>query len=106
MKIKRVVHAQTRELYGWRFYCPGCKGPHVYGASWRFNGDMERPTFSPSLLVFTPEWTDTETGKKHPRETVCHLFLTDGVLRYCGDSPHELAGQSVPLPDLPEPWRD
>ncbi|MBR9807436.1 MAG: hypothetical protein GYB49_09460 [Alphaproteobacteria bacterium] len=77
------------------FYCPGCKRTHPYhvgnktGPSWNWNGDGDKPTFTPSLLVYASETT--------PR---CHLFLTDGVIRYCGDSEHDLAGQSVPCPDF------
>lgn len=59
---------------------------------WSFNGDMERPTFSPSLLVWP-------TGDGYQKR--CHLFLTDGQLQFCGDSDHALAGQTVPLPEWP-----
>jgi hypothetical protein len=83
------------------FYCPGCGCRHGCrvrndGAapSWSFNGDMERPTFSPSLL--TREYGETIT----PR--VCHLFLSDGRLRFLSDCTHHLAGQTVDLPDLPQ----
>ena len=72
------------------FFCPGCKELHHYDPRWTFNGDMERPTFTPSLL--------------HPRPNhkTCHLFLTDGVIQFLPDCEHELAGKSVPLPELPE----
>lgn len=42
------------------FKCPGCKylhpfnvkeGAHHNGSIWTFNGDVEKPTFKPSLLV-------------------------------------------------------
>lgn len=36
----------------------------------------------------------------------CHYFLTDGVLHYCPDSSHGLAGQKVPLPELPKHLQD
>lgn len=101
MRLRAVRH-DSGEVYGYSFWCPGCKRPHVYQVPrWDFNGDLDRPTFSPSLLVFTPEWTDPETGEKHARETQCHLFLTDGQLSFCGNSPHELAGKTVPLPEWP-----
>lgn len=39
-------------------FCPGCCCGHWFqtsgSPSWQFNGDMERPTVSPSLLV---QWT-------------------------------------------------
>jgi hypothetical protein len=37
---------------------------------------------------------------------VCHYFLQDGALQYCGDSTHGLAGKTVPLPELPPEHRD
>lgn len=45
-------------LRGYRFYCPGCKDYHgvstnldLRGPHWRFDGNLERPTFSPSVRV-------------------------------------------------------
>ncbi len=38
------------------FWCPGCDCHHIFNTLrqrrpvWTFDGDMERPTFSPSLL--------------------------------------------------------
>lgn len=74
------------------FYCPGCKYNHPYrldlaqpnGAIWEFNGNWDKPTFSPSLLMLNPN-------------KPCHLFVTDGVIRYCGDCGHEYAGKNVKL---------
>lgn len=66
---------------------------------------MERPTFSPSLRVYHPKHTN-ERGEEVPERTLCHLFLRDGVLEFCGDSPHKLAGQHVQLPDWPFPRND
>lgn len=98
------------------FFCPGCQEPHQYriggdtpGPKWTFNGDVNRPTFSPSLLGFTT-FSDTEENpdgspKALPegqRRTLCHLFVTDGQIIFCGDCPHSLAGKTVPLPELPD----
>lgn len=78
------------------FYCPACKKEHPYHtkgpSAWEWNGEVEKPTFSPSLLV-----------DGHDPEKRCHLFLRNGVIEYCGDCHHEMKGQSVPLPDLPGP---
>lgn len=45
---------------GYLFYCPGCDDIHIVGDGWQFNGNLESPTFSPSILVrsghFVPEW--------------------------------------------------
>ncbi|MDQ9986139.1 DUF6527 family protein, partial [Acinetobacter baumannii] len=54
------------------FKCPGCKylhpfhvkeGTHHNGSTWDFNGDIDKPTFTPSLLV----------NDHHPASR-CHLF--------------------------------
>lgn len=107
MKAKRVVDQGGRE-YGYRISCPGCKaaGAHPMHilttgadkpARWQFNGDLERPTFTPSLLCRYP-WGEER------REIVCHSFITDGRIQFLGDSTHPLAGQTVDLPDLGEHW--
>ena len=63
---------------------------HVDPKRWTFNGDMVKPTVSPSLLL--------HPGKEHPR---CHLFIRDGYLQYLNDCGHELAGKTVKM--IP-PW--
>lgn len=75
-------------------WCPGCKMVHRIdvnkrnahtGAIWTWNGNADRPTFEPSINIVG----------------VCHYFLRDGKLQFCGDSKHQLAGQTVDLPDIP-----
>jgi hypothetical protein len=78
---------------GWnyRFYCPGCKCSHFFkvgDGGWSFNGDENKPTVNPSLLV---------TGGES--DTHCHSFIRDGKIQFLGDSKHELAGQTVDLPE-------
>lgn len=57
---------------------------------WSWNGDVEKPTFRPSLLR-------TRDGY------VSHSWINDGKAQFLHDSTHELAGQTVELLDLP-PW--
>jgi hypothetical protein len=83
---------------------------------WSFNGDVDRPTFSPSVRItgkkivrdelgeWTGEWVRDASG--NTIDDCCHYFLTDGALQFCGDSLHHLAGQTVPLPELPPHMRD
>lgn len=97
MKIRRVRDKNNNIYHA--FWCPGCKHAHLYGDTWKFNGDFEKPTFKPSLLIFIPE--HIEDGKKLPRETICHLFLTDGKIQFLGDCGHELKGQTVDLSEWP-----
>lgn len=84
------------EIVGYSFWCPGCKHYHWFnvvadehpkGEKWSFNGNMDKPTFSPSLLHDEP----MESGKR------CHLHVQDGIIKYCGDCSHALAGKEVPL---------
>ena len=81
------------------FQCPGCKCDHGIwvtpyyngnGATWSFNGDVNKPTFSPSIKVTCP------TPK---RMLICHSFVKDGKIEYLSDCTHELAGQTIELPE-------
>lgn len=74
-------------------YCSGCKQSHLIPSRWRFNGNLEKPTFSPSLLI-NIEFSDTNK----PKHT-CHSFIVDGKWQYCSDSTHELAGRTVEMED-------
>lgn len=74
------------------FLCPGCKyGHHARikgsGPVWGWNGSMDKPTFTPSLLV-----------NQHYPESRCHSWVRDGMIEFLPDSFHELKGQTVPLP--------
>lgn len=104
------------------FWCPGCAQMHVIpvalvhnpGANWGWNGSMEAPTFTPSILVRTghhvPGWQGPNCwcNSKDPDGEdwgfgcgICHSFVTDGQIQFLGDCTHALAGQTVPL--LPRP---
>lgn len=88
--------------------------PHPH--AWGFNGDGDRPTFTPSILVSgwkpTPEMAQVEDWvqwlRDHPEvkripggPSVCHSFVTDGRIQFLADSNHALAGQTVEIPDWP-----
>jgi hypothetical protein len=77
-------------------WCPGCEEMHPLPDGWTFDGNLEKPTFAPS---FKHSWG----GRP---DVCCHYILTAGILNYCADSTHELAGKSVPLPPLPEWLKD
>lgn len=70
-------------------WCPACELRHPLPYSWTFNGDLERPTFSPSFRQ-----TLGDGG-------VCHYFIIAGEIHFVADSTHALAGQRVQLPDMP-----
>lgn len=89
------------------FWCPGCdhahcihvagEGPHP---RWGWNGNVDKPTFTPSILVKTGRAVDPafEPEPGDPPE-VCHSFVTDGRIQFLGDCTHALAGQTVDLPE-------
>lgn len=100
------------------FYCPGCEmhhGVYVAGSGhpvWGFNGNYDKPTFTPSILCrwrgFTPAgraaynaWADAGHPEPAPqfeaRDMVCHSFVRDGQIQFLSDCTHALAGQTVPL---------
>lgn len=101
---------KLRRLEGGRalFWCPGCDEAHQVGPSWAFNGDGDKPTFSPSILVTGPSrfLNDEEHaivmagGKVELPQMRCHSFITDGRIQFLGDCTHELAGKTVDLPDF------
>lgn len=99
------------------FFCPGCNQWHTVGPSWGFNGDLEKPTFSPSVLVRSGHYCDfgnehgcwcTHNSDKKARGEEpsmfecfrCHSFITDGKIQFLGDCTHGLVGQTVELPDV------
>ena len=98
VRLRRCVNSPGGEVVGYRFDCPGCQEPHFIGTGWAFNGDLDRPTFSPSyLLTYTPgDPSDPDNPARR-----CHSFITDGRIAFCTDSTHALAGQTVDLPELP-----
>ncbi len=112
-KIERIgtKHAGN-EFY--QFFCPGCQGHHVYYVkwspealeertkcgfsntppAWTFDGNLDSPTFSPSLLnTWNPP---SEPDKKK----VCHLFVRAGRIEFCGDCTHALAGKTVEMAEV------
>lgn len=88
-----VINEDFGTIYA--FHCPACGYGHPFHVredgkrpSWQFNGDMQRPTFTPSLRV-----------NGYGQYPDCHLNLTDGKLQYHADSTHALAGQTIDLPE-------
>jgi hypothetical protein len=111
----QVSKTLRRAEDGYAHWCPGCQQMHRLPDSWAFNGDVNCPTFSPSFkhegkqrVFVNGQWTGAwiRDAGGTPKSFVCHYILTDGILNYCNDCTHELAGQSVPLPELPEGLTD
>lgn len=100
---------------GLMFWCPGCNSMHRiqhgagHGPRWGWNGNVEKPTFTPSVLVIHDVWTPPVTPANHEQwkaapwvqtkvHHVCHSFVTDGRIQFLGDCTHALAGQTVDIP--------
>ena len=102
------------------FWCPGCDESHAIqvgagpGPRWGWDGNIERPTFTPSVLVTTGHYVQGYDGggcwctfyREHPPapgERVfacgqCHSFVRNGRIEFQADCTHALAGQTVDLP--------
>lgn len=87
---------QDDDSFDFVFYCPGCEMDHGFNAfknqepRWTFNGDMLKPTISPSLLI------------RYGKNKICHSFINNGMIEFLNDCTHALKGQTIPL----EPYAD
>lgn len=88
------------------FMCPGCKDGHRIfvglgpGPRWGFNGDFDKPTFTPSVLVtgFAPSDIEGEfDDATKDKPFTCHSFVREGRIQFLGDCTHALAGQTVAM---------
>jgi Family of unknown function (DUF6527) len=106
------------------WWCPGCDEAHRIssggssGPQWRWNQDVDKPTFTPSVLVRgirqdmnAEDLAAYDAERKRIQDssilndprfgTVCHVFITDGNIQFLGDCTHSLKNQTVPIPDWP-----
>ena len=99
-KIKRFTTADGGYHGELGFHCPGCNSVHfitdnltaieaIANGPWTFNDNFEKPTVKPSVLL-----------SRHNRNYVCHSFITDGKIQFLSDCTHELAGQTIELPEI------
>lgn len=73
-------------------FCPACKCGHWFNDTWKFNGDTEKPTIDPSLLV-----TGCDNDGK---EMKCHSFVKEGKIQFLSDCSHDMKGKIVELKDF------
>lgn len=80
------------DAYNW--FCEGCGFVHDFwmDGRWTFNGDLDRPTFYPSLLL------KQEAGWAER----CHSFVENGEVKFLSDCSHHLAGKTLKLLDVEE----
>lgn len=94
-KVARITDPSGTDV-SYVFDCPACGIGHSFrvegnGPKWSFNGNVDRPTFEPSLLV---KWRKNGT-----LDQVCHSFVRDGQMQFLSDCTHELAGRTITLPE-------
>lgn len=86
-----------KDLGEYWFHCPGCGCSHRFWTkspehpNWSFNGDLERPTISPSHRV---------RGGDKSGPTTCHSFIKDGKIEFLNDCTHHLKGKTVDMVDF------
>ncbi len=115
------ISSKLRSLAGGglSYWCQGCERLHTVtvgegeGPRWGYNGNADAPTFTPSVLVRTGHHVGSRSAEdcdlcRRERDVcnICHTFITDGHVQFLGDCTHPLAGQTLPLPDLPAAYRD
>jgi len=90
-KLRKLIYSDKTTHY--YYLCPGCGYEHAFSPDIHtFNGDVNNPTISPSLLHDNPQHHHT-----------CHSYIKNGEIQFLGDCWHELKGQTVQLPDNPNP---
>ena len=93
-------HDGSSETMLW-FWCPGCDEAHAVPVDgprrWTWDGNLDAPTLSPSLLV---------RGGSGGSDAICHSFVRAGRMQFLGDCSHAMRGQHVAIPPLPDWLRD
>lgn len=107
MEDKRLAHRVSNKEgvhIGYLIFCPACDNAHYLDKRWTFNDNLEKPTFSPSLLLRGKVMpTDEECDRILNGETVeladlvCHSFITDGKIQYLSDCSHSSKNMTIEL---------
>jgi hypothetical protein len=107
-RLSPILERNGNRMFHW---CPACEVLHPVfdGFGWKWNGDVDKPTFTPSfkhsgkrLVVvdgkWNGEWHRDEDG--HPIDGTCHYIITDGQIQFCSDSWHKRS-DIVAMPPIP-----
>jgi hypothetical protein len=96
-KIKKVEYKHDGKVFKtqYMYFCMGCGYEHAFGlisedGNHKFNGDLNNPTVSPSLVQ---GWV---AGQR------CHSYIKNGMIEYLSDCWHKLKGQTIELPEIEE----
>lgn len=112
-KLRRAGRPEGYTANGLAHWCPACRemhqyaldGPNSSGARWTWDGNVERPTFNPSMNIRTNPVGDPHYQWQAMSST-CHYFLHNGQIQYLSDCTHALAGRTIDMPELPAHLRD
>jgi hypothetical protein len=94
-QVSPILRRSQDRFFHW---CPACEEMHQLPDSWHFNGDVNKPTFSPSFKHnglrtvnvngrWTGEWVRDANGV--PVDGTCHYIITNGLIQFCADSWHK-----------------
>lgn len=122
MKLLSPILAEVAPGYV-QWFCPGCQDTHHIpisdthnpGRAWGWNGDAEKPSFTPSVFVRSGHYVPGYDGQGCYCNTPapdgeedwgfachsCHVFVTDGRIQFLSDCSHALAGQTVDMVPIP-----
>lgn len=76
-----------KERVQWGIFCPGCRHSHMMGvgnpsgSNWDFNGNVLKPTFTPSVRVSVGGH-----GSDMAERTLCHSWVSEGRINFLNDS--------------------
>lgn len=110
-KVSAVLRRGEGRYFHW---CPACEQMHQLPDSWKFDGNVDKPTFSPSFKhgghrievvngKWTGEWVRDADGKLV--DGTCHYIITDGKIQFCSDSWHRRS-DIVAMPPIPDGIED
>ena len=103
--MTKLTHVVDKQGEFYTFYCQGCEMTHTIPVrynpgfeklglkskpTWRFNGNLEKPTFQPSFKI---EWKGTEPLQ------VCLSIIRDGEIIFLIESTHKHSGARMKLRD-------
>lgn len=115
----KLAHGRDDSGRTLSWWCPACEGRHAIpidgswgpnSGPWHWDGNAQAPTFRPSVDVYSKGRAAMieelkAKGEYDPPWDVpgrCHSIITAGVIHFCADCEHALAGQSVPMVDIPQ----
>jgi|GEM_PF-475315 hypothetical protein len=99
-------------VIGYEIKCIACGNNHIFytlpgyyksegrSINWNFDGNLEMPTFTPSLNQTTGSLAMSNYKDGDIPPTRCHSIVTNGKIQYCGDCTHSYKGQTIDLPEI------